>query len=79
MINVTVKCFATLSMEDTCDMRGSTSVALADGNNVGHLVDAIGVNRKEIKLVFVNSRHREMETMLADGDTVALAPAVGGM
>lgn len=78
-MRVNVKCFSTLVNPDTCDFSGSTSLELTEGKTVADLAQALNVEQKEVKLVFVNHRHAGMDTKLADGDTVGLAPAVGGM
>lgn len=78
-MKVNVKCFSTLVNPDTCDFSGSTSLELAEGRTVADLARSLGVKQEDVKLVFVNHRHAGMDTRLADGDTVGLAPAVGGM
>jgi len=78
-MQVETKCFATLADKDTCDYRNSTSYDLAEGQTVGHLADVAGVARTDIKTIFVNGRHANLDTMLAQGDRVGFVPAVGGM
>jgi molybdopterin converting factor small subunit len=38
----------------------------------------IGIPEKEVRLIFVNGRHASLEDRLAEGDTLALFPPVGG-
>jgi molybdopterin converting factor small subunit len=78
-MKISVKCFSTLVNPDTCDFSGSTALELAEGQTVADVARTLGVDQGDVKLVFVNYRHAGMDTRLADGDTVGLAPAVGGM
>ena len=78
-MNINVKCFSTLVNPDTCDFSGSTSLEMDDGKTVADLAQSLNVKQEDVKLVFVNHKHADMDTRLADGDTVGLAPAVGGM
>jgi len=78
-MNINVKCFSTLVNAEKCDFSGSTSLEVSDGRTVADLADALGIQQKDVKLIFVNNRHADMDTRLADGDSVGLAPAVGGM
>jgi len=78
-MQVETKCFATLADKETCDYRNSTSYDLAEGQTVGHLADMAGVTRADIKTIFVNGRHADLDTMLSHGDRVGFVPAVGGM
>jgi hypothetical protein len=37
------------------------------------------IPEKDVKLIFVNSKHTDIETVLHPGDVVGLAPPTGGM
>ena len=78
-MKVQLKCFSKLVNPDTCDFRESTPYDLEDGGTVGELAERAGVNREDVKIAFVNSRKVGLDAPLAQGDQVALAPAVGGM
>ena len=79
-MNVTVKCFATLSHDGRCTYDQATSVTLPAANaRAGALADRVAVDADDIALVFVNGRRAGLDTPLADGDRIAFAPAVGGM
>jgi molybdopterin converting factor small subunit len=73
-MRVQVKCFATLC--------GHTPpggcLELAQGATVADLLSRIDLTEQDLKLVFVNSRHADLGTVLVDGDQVGLFPAVGG-
>lgn len=73
-MQVRIKCFATLS--DHTPAGGA--LALPGGGTVGDALAGIGLTPADVKLVFVNSRHAEMDTALADGDQLGIFPAVGG-
>ena len=78
-MKVNVKCFSKLVNAETCDYKGSTPYELDDGQSVGDLVSSAGLVKEDIKIVFVNSRKVDFDTVLTDGDQVGLAPSVGGM
>ena len=78
-MKVQLKCFSNLVNPDTCDFKESTPYDLEDGGTVGQLAEHAGVAREDVKIAFVNSRQVDLDTPLAQGDRVALVPAVGGM
>jgi sulfur-carrier protein len=49
-----------------------------EGATVGTVVDGLDLSRHELGIVLVNSRHVSVEHPLAEGDTLALFPLVGG-
>lgn len=78
-MKVNLKCFSTLVNVDSCDYKDSTAYDLADGQTIEDLVQLAGIPREDVKIVFVNSRIVDFDTVLFGGDQVGLAPAVGGM
>jgi molybdopterin converting factor small subunit len=78
-MKIDVRCFATLADEDTCDYKTALSYELEDGQDLGNLADAAGIDPEKVKIAFVNGRIRDFSTTLAHGDRVAFVPAVGGM
>ncbi|MDJ0667234.1 MAG: MoaD/ThiS family protein [Desulfobacterales bacterium] len=78
-MNIRLKCFATLSESDHCHFDDATSHQLPRGHNVAGLLKQVGIAAEAVKIVFVNSRIAALDTILQDGDNVALSPAVGGM
>ena len=78
-MNVSVRCFANLAKEDICDYRQRTDYALPQNAIVNDLVDTLGFDREEIKLIYVNNQSSTLETPLHEGDKLAFAPATGGM
>jgi sulfur-carrier protein len=73
-MHVTVKLFATLR-KDRFDER---ELELADGVTAGDIIDMITIPSTEVTLIFINGRHSTPETKVADGDTLALFPPIGG-
>lgn len=51
---------------------------LAGPVNAGELAQKIGLPLSEIKIIMINGRRSEPETMIADGDRIGYFPAVGG-
>lgn len=74
MIKVTVKLFATLQVgrfeikEDQFE----------DGTTVKEIMGRYSLSQTQVLLVLVNGRHAALETVISDGDTVALFPPIGG-
>ena len=78
-MKVDLKCFSTLVNLDTCDFNASTPYELNEGQTVGDLIGKAGIDSKDVKIAFVNSRITDLDVKLSDGDRVGLAPAIGGM
>ena len=78
-MNIQVKCFANLADAETCNYDGSTVYQLDSGVTIAGLMDHIGVKRESVRVIFLNGKHSGEDTVLSDGDQVALAPVVGGM
>jgi molybdopterin converting factor small subunit len=74
-MNITIKCFASLSRFSPPD---AEAFAIAPGETAADLVARLGIPPAELKLVFINGAHVELDAKLADGDRVGLFPAVGG-
>jgi len=78
-MNIDLVCFSKLADQDSCDYESATRYTLPKGRTVADLADQAGIDRKDVKITFVNRRIAGFDTVLADGDRVGLAPAVGGM
>ena len=74
-MHVTIKCFATLSRFTPPD---AEAYPVAEGESVAAVVKRLGIPPTELKLVFVNGEHVELDAGLKHGDRVGLFPAVGG-
>ena len=79
-MKINIKCFASLSTDDSCRYDRPRSITLGDENaTVANLIKQVRLPEKEIATVFVNGRRSRIESRLSDGDRVAFVPAVGGM
>lgn len=78
-MKVNLKCFSNLADTDTCDFRDSTEYELNDGQTVEALVEQAGIDKKSVKIAFLNYKIVDLDTVLSEGDRIGLAPSVGGM
>ena len=74
-MHVSIKCFATLSRFTPPD---AEAFAISPGETAGQAATRLGIPLSELKLVFVNGEHAELDAQLKDGDHVGLFPAIGG-
>ncbi|MBU5614792.1 MoaD/ThiS family protein [Geomonas azotofigens] len=73
-MKITLKLFATFR-------NGRFKIAeqeLAEGTEVRQVVLGLGLTEEEIGIVMLNGRHGELDSKLANGDTLSLFPLVGG-
>jgi molybdopterin converting factor small subunit len=78
-MDISLKCFATLAEADTCDYKGSTTKTVTQGATVRDLLKVAKISEKDVKLIFINGKRAEPDSVLQPGDQVGLAPPVGGM
>ena len=74
-MNITVKCFATLAKYQP---ENSDAFEVPAGTTVGQVMDMLGLDAGEVKIMFVNGKHVAPEAVLGPDDRVGLFPAVGG-
>lgn len=74
-MNISVKCFATLAKYTP---QPSDGYELPDGATAADLIERLGMQPEDVKIVFVNGTHAKHGQMLQDGDAVGLFPAIGG-
>ena len=74
MIRITVKLFATLQL-GRFEIRNEE---FEDGVTVNDVMCKYGLTKGQVLLILINGRHADYETVLAQGDTVALFPPIGG-
>lgn len=73
-MRITVKLFATFRKG-----RFDTDVrTVPPGSTVSKIVEDVRLPERQIGIVLVNGRHSDRARELADGDTVAIFPLVGG-
>lgn len=71
---VEIKCFATLS-------RHTPEGGLLDidpGTTVSEIMERLGIDPAEVKIMFINGVHTTPAAVLNAGDRLGLFPAVGG-
>lgn len=78
-MKVKVKCFSTLVKADVCDYLGAKEHDVPAGMTVTGLIDKLSLPADEIKIMFVNNKEVEADTVLKDGDQIAFSPVTGGM
>jgi len=78
-MKVNLKCFAELSDGDVCDFTGSDEYEISEGDTVESLLDRLGMPKEEIKIIFLNNKIVDFDSVLHDGDQLGLAPPVGAM
>jgi sulfur-carrier protein len=49
-----------------------------EGMTVRRLLEELAIDRKEVGVLLVNSRHVEPDYRLAEGDTLSIFPLIGG-
>lgn len=54
------------------------NIELEPDRTVGDVVEDLGLPLSGIKIIMVNGKHAGLDHTLADGDRLALFPAVGG-
>ena len=78
-MKISLKCFAKLSAENVCDFRDGDDREVSAGETVRSLIKRLGFPLEDIKIVFVNGKIVDLDTVLKDGDRLGLSPAAGGM
>ena len=51
---------------------------ITPGTTVGDIVDSLGIDREEVGVLMINSRHTSFENAPVEGDILAIFPVVGG-
>jgi molybdopterin converting factor small subunit len=73
-MKITVKLFATFRT-------GRFAIEERDypeGTTVAQIVDELALPHAQLGILMVNSRHVDLDRVLADGETLAIFPLVGG-
>ena len=51
---------------------------LPTGTTAGQVVDGLNIDREEVGVLMINSRHCKFETVLQEDDIYAIFPVIGG-
>lgn len=78
-MKISLKCFAKLSEANVCDFRDGDDREVSEGETIRSLIKRLGFPLEDIKIVFVNGKKVDLDTVLSNGDRLGLAPASGGM
>jgi molybdopterin converting factor small subunit len=73
-MNITVKLFASFRT-------GRFDIETGDypaGTTVADVADSLKLPHTELGIMMINNRHVKLDHLLADGDTLALFPLLGG-
>ncbi len=74
-MKIQLKLFANLRAYTPDD---AEAYPITPGMTVREIVDHLKIPLKDAKLIFINSKRKELETPLTDGDRVGIFPPVGG-
>ncbi len=69
-----IKCFATLRKYSP----PSGKINYKQGMKVKDVMEMLKIPKSEVKIIFVNGAHADLDTELKDGDRIGLFPAIGG-
>ncbi len=73
-MKITVKLFAYFR-----DNRFKIEVwEIGEGTTVGDIVDKLSINREEVGVLMINSRHTEFTVKPSTNDVLAIFPVIGG-
>lgn len=78
-MKINLKCFADLADKYECDYRSTTVVEAEEGSTVEGVMEQSGIERSDVRIVFVNGVVTNANRRLGQGDRVTLVPATGGM
>lgn len=80
MIRVEIALFASLRRYHPQGGRGKAAFTLPvkTGITLGEIGKILGIPPEEIKLKFVNNRHKTPDYTVEDGDKIAIFPPVAG-
>ena len=71
---IEVLCFATLAGHTPPGKR----MEAAEGMTMGELLPLLDLKEEDVKILFINGMHVDLESVIQDGDRVGIFPAVGG-
>lgn len=73
-MKVTVKLFATLRENNEKEM----DLDVSEGTTPLDIIKRINISEKDVSIIMINGRAKGLDTILKEGDTLALFPPVGG-
>ena len=73
-MKIKVKLFATLRKERFDEK----NFEIDSGSDIEYLLKKIQLKKEEIAIIFINGKHADLNTIINDGDDIALFPPIGG-
>lgn len=73
-MGVRIKLFATLRTGRFSEK----TYEIKPGTTISNIIEELGLPPEQVSIIFVNGRHAKPDTILREGDDVALFPPVGG-
>jgi len=73
-MKIKVKLFATLRKERFDEKY----FEIDNGSDIEYLLKKIQLKKEEIAIIFINGKHADLNTVISDGDDIALFPPIGG-
>lgn len=75
---IEVRLYAVLRKYGVQSPNGMINMEVPEATSVQELIEMLDINIDEVKLVMVNGKNTELDTILSDGDRIGLFPPVGG-
>jgi molybdopterin synthase sulfur carrier subunit len=51
---------------------------IGESTTVGDIVDSLNIDREEVGVLMINSRHTTFDTLPIENDVLAIFPVIGG-
>jgi sulfur carrier protein ThiS len=75
---IEVRLYAVLRKYSVQSPNGMINMEVPEATSVQELIEMLDINIDEVKLVMVNGKNTDLDTILSDGDRIGLFPPVGG-
>jgi sulfur-carrier protein len=49
-----------------------------EATTVSQVIEGLGIDPNEVGITMINSRHCQLETLVKEGDNIAIFPVIGG-
>lgn len=74
MMKITVKLFANLRINN----EKSILMDFPEGTTPKDIIERLNIPLKDVSIIMINGRRKELDTIISENDTVAIFPPVGG-
>jgi len=55
-----------------------SEMSFTEGTTILNVVEQLGIDKKDAAILFINGVHAELDSIINEGDDVAIFPPVGG-